>query len=40
MNIVVNSEARIRSIKVSSDTITAYLVDGQGRPPIKIEPLK
>jgi Protein of unknown function (DUF2442) len=29
MSIVVNSEARIRNIKVSSDTITAYLIDGR-----------
>ena len=29
MNIVVNTEPRIRHIKVTSDTITAYLVDGR-----------
>lgn len=29
VNIVVNTEPRIRDIKVTSDTITAYLVDGR-----------
>lgn len=29
MSIVVSTEARIRNIKVTSDTITAYLVDGR-----------
>jgi hypothetical protein len=29
MNIVVNTEPRIRNIKVTADTITAYLVDGR-----------
>ena len=29
MNIVVNTVPRIRNIKVTSDTITAYLVDGR-----------
>jgi len=29
MNIVANTEPRIRDIKVTSDTITAYLVDGR-----------
>lgn len=29
MSIVVSIEARIRNIKVASDTITAYLVDGR-----------
>ena len=29
MSIVVSTEARIRNIKVASDTITAYLVDGR-----------
>jgi hypothetical protein len=29
MNIVVNTEPRIRDIKVTSDSITAYLVDGR-----------
>jgi Protein of unknown function (DUF2442) len=29
MSIVVNTEARIRNIKVTSDTITAYLIDGR-----------
>ena len=29
MNIVVDNEPRIRNIKVSADTITAYLVDGR-----------
>ncbi len=29
MNIVVNNEPRIRNIKVTSDTITAFLVDGR-----------
>lgn len=29
MNIMVNTEARIRDIKVTSNTITAYLVDGR-----------
>ena len=29
MNIVVNSEPRIRDIKITSDAITAYLVDGR-----------
>jgi len=29
MNIVVNTEPRIRDIKVTADSITAYLVDGR-----------
>jgi hypothetical protein len=29
MSVVVNSEALIRKIKVSSDTITAYLIDAR-----------
>jgi hypothetical protein len=29
MSIVVSTEARIRNIKVTSDTITAYLIDGR-----------
>ena len=29
MNIVVNTEPRIRDIKVTADTITAFLVDGR-----------
>jgi hypothetical protein len=29
MNIVVDNEPRIRNIKVTADTITAYLVDGR-----------
>ena len=29
MNIVVNTEPRIQDIKVTSDTITAYLIDGR-----------
>lgn len=29
MNIVVNTEPRIRNVKVTADTITAYLVDGR-----------
>jgi hypothetical protein len=29
MNIVVNTEPRIRKVKVTADTITAYLVDGR-----------
>lgn len=29
MNIVVNTEPRIRNIKVTADTITAYLFDGR-----------
>lgn len=29
MSIVVSTEARIRNIKVGSDTVTAYLVDGR-----------
>jgi hypothetical protein len=29
MNIVVSTEARIRDVKVTADTITAYLMDGR-----------
>ncbi len=29
MNIVVNTEPRIQSIKITADTITAFLVDGR-----------
>ena len=29
MNIVANTEPRIQDVKVTSDTITAYLVDGR-----------
>jgi hypothetical protein len=29
MSIVVSTEARIRDVKVTADTITAYLVDGR-----------
>jgi hypothetical protein len=29
MNIVVSTEARIRDVRVTADTITAYLVDGR-----------